>query len=186
MVLMSMTGRSFYPSGARGQTICTPPEPGRSVAPFPTMDFQARIDQDLKEAMKARQTDRLAVIRMLKSALKLVSIEQGGMDARLDDTAALAVVRKELKKRQDSIEQFTKGGRPELAEKEKLEAEILQVYLPQPLTADELAALVRECIAEAGATSKAQMGAVMKLATAKAAGRADGRALSAAVSAALP
>lgn len=150
------------------------------------MDFQARIDQDLKDAMKARQAERLAVIRMLKSALKLASIEQGGMDARLDDAAALAVVRKELKKRQDSIEQFTKGGRPELAEKEKAEAEILQAYLPQPLTPAELDALVRECIAETGATSKAQMGAVMKCATAKAAGRADGRALSAAVSAALP
>jgi uncharacterized protein YqeY len=150
------------------------------------MDFQARIDQDLKEAMKARQTERLGVVRMLKSALKLASIEQGGMDARLDDAAALAVVRKEMKKRQDSIEQFTKGGRPELAAKEQAEAEILQAYLPQPLSAEELAALVRGCVAEAGATSKAQMGAVMKLAVAKAAGRADGKALSAAVSAALP
>lgn len=150
------------------------------------MDFQARIDQDLKEAMKARQTDRLNVIRMLKSALKLASIEQGGMDARLDDAAALAIVRKELKKRQDSIEQFTKGGRPELAEKEQGEAAILQEYLPQALSAEELAALVQACIAEAGATSKAQMGAVMKLAVAKAAGRADGKALSAAVAAALP
>lgn len=150
------------------------------------MDFQARIDEDLKQAMKARQAERLGVIRMLKSALKLASIEQGGMDARLDDASALAIVRKELKKRQDSIEQFTKGGRPELAEKEKAEAAILQEYLPQALGAEELAALVQACIAEAGATSKAQMGAVMKLAVAKAAGRADGKALSAAVSAALP
>lgn len=150
------------------------------------MDFQARIDEDLKQAMKARQAERLGVIRMLKSALKLASIEQGGMDARLDDVAALAIVRKELKKRQDSIEQFTKGGRPELAAKEQAEAAILQEYLPQALGAEELAALVQACIAEAGATSKAQMGAVMKLAVAKAAGRADGKALSAAVSAALP
>jgi uncharacterized protein YqeY len=150
------------------------------------MDFQARIDQDLKEAMKARQAERLNVIRMLKSALKLASIEQGGMDARLDDAAALAIVRKELKKRQDSIEQFTKGGRPELAEKEKSEAAILEGYLPAGLSADELNTLVRESVAEAGATSKAQMGAVMKIAMAKSAGRADGKALSAAVSAALP
>ncbi len=150
------------------------------------MDFQARIDEDLKQAMKARQTDRLNVIRMLKSALKLASIEQGGMSARLDDAAALAIVRKELKKRQDSIEQFTKGGRTDLADKEKAEAAMLQEYLPQGLSADELAALVSACIAEAGATSKAQMGAVMKLAVAKAEGRADGKALSAAVSAALP
>ena len=149
------------------------------------MDFQARIDNDLKEAMKAKQADRLNVIRMLKSALKLASIEQGGADARLDEPAALAIVRKELKKRQDSIEQFTKGNRPELAEKERAEAAMLEAYLPQGLSADELAALVREAIAEAGATSKAQMGAVMKIAVAKAAGRADGRALSAAVNAAL-
>jgi len=149
------------------------------------MDFQARIDHDLKEAMKARETDRLNVIRMLKSALRMASIEQGGADARLDDTAALAVVRKELKKRQDSIEQFTKGGRPELAEKEKLEATVLEAYLPRPLTEAELRELVRESVADVGATSKAQMGAVMKVAVAKSAGRADGKALSAAVSAAL-
>lgn len=149
------------------------------------MDFQARIDQDLKDAMKARQSERLNVIRMLKSSLKLASIEQGGADARLDDTAALAVVRKELKKRQDSIEQYINGNRPELAEKERAEAAILEAYLPKALTQDELAALIREAIAESGATSKAQMGAVMKVAVAKAAGRADGKAISAAVSAAL-
>jgi uncharacterized protein YqeY len=149
------------------------------------MDFQARIDEDLKSAMKAREAERLGVLRMLKSALKLASIEQGGTEARLDDAAALAIVRKELKKRQDSIEGFEKGNRPELAAKEKSEAEILQAYLPQAMTADELAALVAAAIAEAGATSKAQMGAVMKLATQKAAGRADGKALSAAVAAKL-
>src|SRR5689334_3046641 len=128
------------------------------------MDFQARIDQDLKEAMKARQSERLNVIRMLKSSLKLASIEQGGADARLDDAAALAVVRKELKKRQDSIEQYLHGNRPELAEKERSEAAILESYLPSPLTQEEIAALVRESIAETGATSKAQMSAVMKVA----------------------
>lgn len=149
------------------------------------MSFQAQIDQDLKEAMKARQTERLAVIRMLKSALKHASIEKGGMDYVLDDASALAVVRKELKKRQDSIEGFEKGNRPELAAKEKSEAEILSAYLPQPLSAEETAALVTSVIAELGATSKAQMGAVMKLATERAAGRADGRTLSTAVAAQL-
>jgi hypothetical protein len=150
------------------------------------MDFQARIDNDIKDAMKAKQAERLGVLRMLKSALKMASIEKGGAEARLDDAAALAIVRKEMKKRQDSIDQFTKGNRLDLAEKEKAEATILEAYLPQPLSAEELGALVRECIAEAGATSKAQMGAVMKLAAAKSAGRADGKALSAAVFAALP
>jgi hypothetical protein len=149
------------------------------------MDFQARIDQDIKEAMKARQADRLNVLRMLKSSLKLASIEQGGAEARLDESAALAIVRKEMKKRQDSIESFEKGNRPELAAKEKAEAAMLQEYLPQPLTAEELGQLVTAAIAEVGATSKAQMGQVMKLATERAAGRVDGRALSAAVGAQL-
>ena len=149
------------------------------------MSFQARIDNDLKEAMKAKQAERLAVVRMLKSALKNSAIEKGGIDFQLSEPDALAVVRKELKKRQDSIESFTKGGRPELAAKEAAEAEILRAYLPQALAADELNALVAECIAEMGATSKAQMGAVMKLAVERAAGRADGKALSAAVAAQL-
>src|SRR4051812_29394138 len=162
----------LYPGGAR-LTLDAP------------MDFQARIDNDLKEAMKAREAERLGVLRMLKSALKMASIEQGGAEARLDDAAALAVVRKELKKRQDSIAGFEKGNRPELAAKEKSEAEILQKYLPQPLSPDELQALVTSVIAELGATSKAQMGQVMKLATERAGGRADGRALSAAVGAVL-
>ena len=149
------------------------------------MSFQARIDNDLKEAMKAKQAERLAVVRMLKSALKNSAIEKGGIDFQLSEPDALAVVRKELKKRQDSIESFTKGGRPELAAKEAAEAEILRAYLPQALATDELNALVAECIAEMGATSKAQMGAVMKLAVERAAGRTDGKALSAAVAAQL-
>jgi uncharacterized protein YqeY len=149
------------------------------------MSFQARIDEDLKEAMKAKQAERLGVIRMLKAALKNAAIEKGGIAFVLDDASALAVVRKELKKRQDAIEGFEKGNRPDLAAKEKSEAEILSAYLPKALSAEELAALVAGCIADTGATSKAQMGAVMKLANERAAGRADGRALSSAVSAAL-
>ena len=135
--------------------------------------------------MKAREAGRLGVIRMLKSALKNVAIEKGGLHFVLDEATALGVVRKEMKKRQDSIESFEKGGRPELAAREKAEAEILAAYLPQALSAEELSALVAACIAETGATSKVQMGAVMKLANERAAGRADGRALSSAVSAAL-
>jgi uncharacterized protein len=149
------------------------------------MNFQERIDQDLKEAMKAREAERLGVIRLLKSALKNVAIEKGGMQFVLDEATALGVVRKELKKRQDSIESFEKGNRPELAAKEKAEAEILAAYLPQAMSADEIAALVTACIAETGAVSKKEMGAVMKLANERAAGRADGKALSAAVSAQL-
>ena len=142
------------------------------------MTFQERIDADLKEAMKARETQRLGVIRMLKSALKNAAIEKYGVTGQLDDAEALAVVRKQVKQRQDSMEGFTKGGRPELAEQEKQEFDILTAYLPQQLGAEETTKLVAEAVAEAGATSKAQMGAVMKLVQAKAAGRADGKALS--------
>src|SRR5258708_3072680 len=149
------------------------------------MSFQAQIDEDLKVAMKAREAERLGVIRMLKAALKNASIEKGGMTHVLDDVSAMAIVRKELKKRQDSIEGFEKGNRPDLAAKEKAEAEILAAYLPKALSPEEVTALVAAAIAETGASSKAQMGAVMKVATERAAGRADGRALSTAVAAQL-
>ncbi|PYK91108.1 MAG: glutamyl-tRNA amidotransferase, partial [Verrucomicrobia bacterium] len=94
---------------------------------------------------------------------------------------AAQVIRKQVKQRQDSIESFEKGGRPELAAKEKEELSILQSYLPQAMSADEISKIVRETIAEVGASSKAQMGAVMKALQAKVAGRADGKSLSAEV-----
>jgi uncharacterized protein YqeY len=126
--------------------------------------------------MRAKEAGKLGVLRMLKSALKYAAIEKP--DGVLDDSAATQVIRKQVKQRQDSIESFEKGGRPELAAKEKEEMEILNAYLPKGLSAEELSGLVREAIAEVGATSKAQMGAVMKALQAKVAGRADGKALS--------
>jgi uncharacterized protein YqeY len=144
------------------------------------MSLQDRIDADLKDAMRAKDAGRLGVLRMLKSALKYASIEKSS-ESQLDDAAALQVIRKQVKQRQDSIESFEKGGRPELAAKEKEELEILNGYLPKGLNADELATVVRETIAEIGATSKAEMGAVMKALQAKVAGRADGKTLSAEV-----
>ena len=150
------------------------------------MSLLARLDSDIKDAMRAKAADRLLVLRMLKSSLKAHAIDKGLADDAIDEATALSIVRKELKKRQDSVEAFEKGGRAELAEKEKTEAAILSAYLPQPLSTEEVEALVRSAIADAGATSKAQMGAVMKLATERAAGRADGRALSGAVAKLLP
>ena len=145
------------------------------------MTMQERIDAELKDAMRAKDAQKLGVLRMLKAALKNLAIEKGGANAMLDDAEATQVIRKQVKQRQDSIESFEKGGRPELAAKEKEEMEILNGYLPKAMSAEELSALVREAIAEVGATSKAQMGAVMKALQAKVAGRADGRALSAEV-----
>lgn len=150
------------------------------------MTFQERIDTDLKEAMKARDATRLGVLRMLKSALKNAAIEKHGVSGQLDDAEAMAVLRKQSKQRQDSIEGFEKGNRPDLAEKEKVEMEILGQYLPRQLGSEEIAKLVAEAIAESGASSKAQMGAVMKIVQAKAAGRADGKALSQEVQRQLP
>jgi uncharacterized protein len=137
-----------------------------------------RLDSNLKEAMRAKDATKLGVLRMLKSALKYAAIAKSGSDAELSDAEAAQVIRKQAKQRQDSIESFEKGGRVELAEKEKEELSILNAYLPQAMSADELAVAVRETIAEVGATSKAQMGAVMKALQVKVAGRADGKTLS--------
>jgi uncharacterized protein YqeY len=115
---------------------------------------------------------------MLKSALKYGAIAKPGAEAELSDAEAAQVIRKQVKQRQDSIESFEKGGRTELAEKERKELSILNAYLPQAMSADEVAKVVREAIAEIGATSKAQMGAVMKALQAKIAGRVDGKTLS--------
>jgi uncharacterized protein YqeY len=142
------------------------------------MTLPERIDSDLKEAMRAKDAAKVGVLRMLKSALKYSAIEKSGPAGQLDDGEAVQVIRKQVKQRHDSIESFEKGGRPELAAKEKDELRILQAYLPQQLSADELAKLVREAIQDVGATSKAQMGAVMKALQAKVSGRADGKTLS--------
>jgi uncharacterized protein YqeY len=150
------------------------------------MALQTQIDNEIKDAMRAKDAAKLGVLRMLKSALMNAAIDKGGAGTILDDVEASAVIRKEVKKRQDSVESFEKAGRAELADKEKAEIEVLAGYLPKGLSADEIAALVRESIAEAGATSKQQMGAVMKIANAKSAGRADGKTLSAEVQKQLP
>lgn len=149
------------------------------------MTLSEQIDHDLKQAMKEKQADKLAVLRMLKSAFKYAAIEKHGPQGALDDTDACVVIRKEVKKRQDAIEGFDKGGRPELAEKERIEMAFLNAYLPKQLSSGEIDELVNAAIAEVGATSKAQMGAVMKVVQEKAAGRADGKTLSQAVQAKL-
>lgn len=145
------------------------------------MTPQQRVDTDLKEAMRAKDATKLGVLRMLKSALKYAAIAKSGAEAELSDAEVLQVIRKQAKQRQDSVESFEKGGRAELAEKEKAELAILNSYLPQQVSAEELAKVVRETIAELGATSKAQMGGVMKALQGKLGGRVDGKTLSAEV-----
>ena len=150
------------------------------------MTLQSQVDNDIKDAMRARETVRLNALRLLKSAMKNAAIEKGGAESTLDDAEASAVIRKQIKQRHDAIEGFEKGDRPELAAAERAEIEVLSAYLPAALSTDEVTALAREAIAEAGAISKQQMGAVMKIATAKAAGRVDGKTLSQAVQKLLP
>jgi hypothetical protein len=145
------------------------------------MILQERVDLDLKEAMRAKDATKVGVLRMLKSAFKYAAIAKSGAEAKLSDAEAVQVVRKQVKQRQDSIESFEKGGRVELADKEREELGILSAYLPQAMSADELAKVVRETIAEVGATSRAQMGAVMKALQANVGGRADGKTVSAEV-----
>src|SRR4051812_50070944 len=109
--------------------------------------------------MRAREAVRLGVLRMLKSAMKYAAIEKAGADGQTGDAEAVQVIRKQVKQRQDSIESFEKGGRPELAGQEKEELAILNNYLPQGLSAQKLAKIVREAITEVGGTSKPQKGA---------------------------
>ncbi len=131
--------------------------------------------------MREKNAAKLGVLRMLKAAVMNAAIEKGGADSKLTDADATQVIRKQVKQRQDSIESFEKGGRAELAAKEKEELSILQSYLPQQMSGEEISKIVKATIAEVGATSKQQMGAVMKAVQAKVAGRADGKTLSAEV-----
>jgi len=142
------------------------------------MEIFRRVEEDLKAAMRAKDSKKLGVLRMLKSALSYAGMDAANSTGGMDDAACLAVVRKQIKQRQDSIASYEKGNRPDLVEAEKSELAILEAYLPQPLSPEEVQALVAECLAESGVTSKAGMGEVMKLATAKAGGRVDGQTLS--------
>ena len=148
------------------------------------MTLQDQISQDIKKAMLAKDTVRLSTLRLLKSALGYLQIEKK-VDS-LPDSEVITVIQREIKKRRDSIEQFLAGGRPEQAAAETAEAAILETYLPAALSPEELEALVRSCIAELGATSKKEMGPVIKAVQAKAAGKADGKSISSLVSKLLP
>lgn len=148
-------------------------------------DLSQQITEDMKSAMREKNTVALNTIRMLKSAIKNAAIEKGGADAELSDAEIVTVIRKQVKTRQDSISQYEDAGRQELADKEKEEIAVLEGYLPQAMSEGEIAGLIDAAIAEVGATSKKEMGQVMKLVQERAAGRADGKALSQAVMAKL-
>ena len=142
------------------------------------MSLLEKIDTQLKDAMRAKDLDTANVLRGLKSAGKYLAIEKYGADSQPTDDDIVQVARKEIKKRVEAIESFEKAGRPEIAAKEKIEKTLLETFIPTALTEAELEKIVRDAITETGATTKAQMGLVMKAALAKAGGRADGKQVS--------
>ncbi len=136
------------------------------------MSLKEQLMQDMKAAMKQKEQIRLGTIRQIRSTIKYKEIER---KEELDDKGILKVISTLVKQHKDSIEQFTNGGRPELAEKEQAELRVLEAYLPQQMSEDDVKALVQEAIDAVGATSMKEIGKIMKYVMPKAQGRADGK-----------
>ena len=146
------------------------------------MSLKHQITEDVKTAMRAKDSERLGTIRLLLAAMKQKEVDER---IELDDTAVVAIVDKLVKQRKDSVTAFTQGGRTDLADKEAAEIQVLEVYLPQRLSADEVAVEVKAIVAELGAKGPGDMGKVMGAVKARLAGKADMGQVSAAVKAAL-
>jgi hypothetical protein len=146
------------------------------------MTLKERITEDMKAAMRAKDSERLGAIRMLTAAIKQKEVDER---VEVDDAGVIAIVDKLLKQRKDSIEAFQKAGRQDLADKEQAEAAVLQAYLPARLSAGEIEAEVKAIVAELGAKGPGDMGKVMGAAKQRLAGKADMGQVSAAVKAAL-
>ena len=146
------------------------------------MSLKERITDDMKAAMRARDSERLGTIRLLTAAMKQKEVDER---IELDDTMVVAIVDRMLKQRKDSIEAFEKAARQDLADKEIAEVKVLQAYLPARLSADDVAAEVKAIVAELGAKGPGDMGKVMGAVKTRLAGKADMGQVSAAVKAAL-
>lgn len=146
------------------------------------MSLKDRITDDMKAAMRAREADRLSTIRMLMAAMKQREVDER---IELDDAAVVGIVDKLVKQRKDSIAAFTQGGRQDLADKEAAELKVLEAYLPQRLSADQIEARVGALVAELGAGGPGDMGKVMAAAKARLGGQAEMALVSAAVKRAL-
>jgi uncharacterized protein YqeY len=146
------------------------------------MSLKEKITEDMKAAMRAKDSERLGTIRLLTAAMKQKEVDER---IELDDAAVIAVIDKMVKQRKDSITAFEQGGRADLAAKEAAELVVLQAYLPARLSADEVAAEVKAIVAELGAKGPGDMGKVMGAVKARLAGKADMGQVSAAVKAAL-
>ena len=139
------------------------------------MALKDQLMADMKEAMKAHDKDRLAVIRMVRGAVRQQEIDG---KKELEDSDVIAVISKEVKMRRDSIEEFNKGGRQDLVEKTQAEIDILMPYLPAQLSEDEVRELVKAAVEATGAKTQKDMGKVMGMATKTLAGKAEGRMIS--------
>ncbi|TFZ08860.1 GatB/YqeY domain-containing protein [Ramlibacter humi] len=146
------------------------------------MSLKERITEDMKAAMRAKETERLGTIRLLTAAMKQKEVDER---VELDDAAVVGIVDKLIKQRKDSIDAFTKAGRQDLADKEAAEVTVLQAYLPARLSQDEIAAEVKAIVAELGAKGPGDMGKVMGAVKQRLAGKAEMGQVSAAVKAAL-
>lgn len=146
------------------------------------MSLKDQITEDMKTAMRARDSERLGTIRLLQAALKQKEVDERVV---LDDTAVIAIVDKLIKQRKDSVAAFTQAGRQDLADKESAEIAVLQAYLPARLSADEITREVAAIVAELGASGPGDMGKVMAAVKTRLAGKADMGAVSGAVKAAL-
>jgi uncharacterized protein len=142
------------------------------------MSLKARIQEDVKQAMRAHERERLAALRLLTAAIKQKEVDER---IELDDTQVLAVLDKMAKQRRESLDQFQQAGRDDLAAKEQYELDLIQAYLPEPLSEQELSDLIRSTIAAVGATSIRDMGSVMNALREQVQGRADMKAVSQAV-----
>ncbi len=146
------------------------------------MTLKEQITEDMKTAMRAKDSERLATIRLLLAAMKQKEVDER---VELDDAMVIAIVDKMVKQRKDSIAAFTTGGRADLADKEAAEIKVLEVYQPQRMSADEVATAVKAIVAELGAAGPGDMGKVMGVVKTRLAGKADMGQVSAAVKAAL-
>jgi hypothetical protein len=138
------------------------------------MSLKEKLTADLKDAMKSGETLKRDTLRLLDSAIKNSEIEKKKREEGLSDEEVLEVISRAVKQRNDSIQQFTDGGRPELAEKEQAELEILKTYLPEQMGEDEIRRVVKEIISSAGTVSPSDMGKIMGQAMGKMKGKADG------------
>ena len=141
-----------------------------------TMALEQQIQKDIMEAMKAHDESRLNATRGIKSEILLA--KTSGAEHELSDADVLKIIQKLVKQRKESAELYTQGNRPELAEKELAELKVMEAYLPKALSEDEVRNILKEVVAEVGATSPKDMGKVMGAATKKLAGQADGRLIS--------